>query len=234
MFTQKTPKREKQDKRKYVIHYTHNRQRMPSDWSEDYYQVSSFDFGPVNLGIRIERNYKNGYVEPILFEHIIPNENGEAPISTLFGSISSYLDSIDEQLSQCHIHTYERQLPINYKSIRVQQHVQTHIQSRYTNSRLLPIFMEMDATLKGSELGAPKGLPKREYKLWLKQKALDMFIARGDTVSFDKLNNAKKFDELSDVTCQLKAAYKILNIDQEDQYLTSLANSHTLEFISSQ
>lgn len=209
----KTSKREKPDKRNYVIHHGHTTERTADIWKEqDYIQFAAYDPGIVNFGIRIERRYNDGRIIGLLYERlkIYESEDG-SKISTLYASLSEFLNQHLEEIKNCHFHLIERQMKENYQSVRIQQHVQTYLTFHTKDIPLLPIIIEVNAQVKGRVLGCPSNLNKNGYKQWSAEKALQLLSDRNDTEGYEKLSNATKKDDLGDTVCMIEAMCVLLN-----------------------
>ena len=56
-------------------------------------------------------------------------------------------------------------------------------------------------------LGCPKGLKKPEYKVWCREKAIELLKSRGEREEkfINFLKNSKKKDDMGDAICQCEA-----------------------------
>jgi hypothetical protein len=101
----------------------------------------------------------------------------------------------------------ERQMPYNYKAVRISQHVISYFISFYrhliTNKDVL--IVEVDAKLKSKALCGPKGMTDRDVKKWAIEKATELLEMRNDSVSLAILGKESKKDDLADVVCQVEA-----------------------------
>lgn len=209
MFQRKPSNREKIVNNHYIIDYFHDQDRTPDHWKEDYHQFGSFDPGVANFGVRIERRYhtgtEKGKIIPILYEKLKLQNTEDKSQRILYSSLTKYLDNNFSKLEDCHIFVIERQMDFNYQSVRVQQHLTTYLMTKFKDSRLLPMLVEIDSKAKGHNLGSPKGIDTRTFKIWCQQKALELLKMRNDIESYEKLKAEKKKDDLADVVCQIEA-----------------------------
>lgn len=209
MFQPKASKREAIDNSDITVDDFHNYSRSADHWKDDYIQFGSFDPGVVNFGVRVERRYHSGpyagKITSLLYDRVKPVNVEPKKVRTIYSSMTEYLSSHDEELRGCHIFVIERQMAVNYQSVRMQQHVQSYLMTTYKNSPLLPIIVEIDAKAKLHKLGCPTHFNKNGYKKWSEVKAAELLKLRGDTDSYNKLAKAGKKDDLADVVCQIEA-----------------------------
>lgn len=211
----KVPKSQQPEKTPYTIHNPHTRPLEERVWNENYLQIISIDPSIKNLGFRIERRYFDGRIQPIALSrttfgtNAITTEtapNGTAlTVNTLYRDVTTFFNTYNEYFPTTHILIMERQLPQNYKAVRISQHVLTEMMIRLANQPLLPLIVEVDSKLKSRQLGCPKGLNERQTKLWLIEKALLLSQQRGDDFSHDLISRSRKKDDLADVICQAEA-----------------------------
>lgn len=209
------PKSQLPDKAPYTIHNPHSRPLSERTWPQDHLQIISIDPSIKNLGFRIEKRYYDGKIETLVLSRTTFGVNSvvtettangsQQTVNTLFREISQFLNQFRELFPSTHIMIMERQLPQNYKAVRVSQHVLTEMMSRLTDLPLLPVIVEVDSKLKSRQLGCPKGLNERQTKLWLIEKALDLCSKRADDFSFGLISRSRKKDDMADVICQVEA-----------------------------
>lgn len=213
MFPIKVSKREKIINKEILKEYFHVR-REDNEWDEDYIQIGSFDPGTRNFGIRIERRYIKGEnkdkIESILFERIEPLHSHELLCREDEGyklkhySVSKFLDNHYDDFKMCHVFIIEKQMPFNYQSTRMMQHVISYIALKFEHSPLKPDLIEISPTSKGRRLGFPGG-DKNSLKRWSAEKAMELLEHRGDKEGLQKLRSATKKDDLADTICQIEA-----------------------------
>ena len=109
----------------------------------------------------------------------------------------------------------EKQLPINYKAVRMSQHTLTYFMVHLANLPTRPMFYEISPKLKGRELGVSPLLNERGLKLWAIEKATELLTTRNDKWGLEimnrKVNKRKeKKDDLSDTVCQIEAFFSWL------------------------
>ena len=210
MFQPKASKRESIDNSDITMDEFHTVQRTDEHWAGDYIQFGSFDPGVVNFGVRVERRYHSGpnagKIVTLLYERVKPvTISPNTQYRTRYSSMTEYLHSHHDILSDCHVFIIERQMAINYQSVRIQQHVQSYLMTTYKNSSRLPIIIEVDAKAKLHKLGCPSCFNKNGYKNWSVEKAIDLLTSRNDTYALNIINKSTKKDDLADVVCQIEA-----------------------------
>lgn len=211
MFPKKIAKSQQADKTPYTIYNPHTVSLDDRKWSGDEYWILSIDPGNSHFAMRIE-------VRPVsldrpfmpytkLFEKVKLNDKLiDTYHNTTYEFLTDYLQSKHDLILQCHYIILERQLPENYKMVRLAQHTLSYFLILLKNSVLLPVIIEIDPKLKGKQLDAPSNINKRGLKLWSVAKAKELLQLRDDQVSLDILNKLKtKKDDLSDTVCQLEA-----------------------------
>lgn len=247
MFRPKTPKSQLPDKTPYTAYNPHTIPLSERNWSQDYYRILSIDPGIKNFGIRIEdrpRLKSNSLITTKLFQRltlsslspslssdsIINNDN----LSFIYDIITNFLDQHLDLIKSCHFIIFERQLPINYRTVRVSQHLLSYFLLHLKNSPLLPIILEIDPKLKSKQLGAPSGLNDKQIKDWSVEKALYLLELRKDSFAIDIINKErnhrgkKKPDDLADTVCQIEALFSYLNLPLTEPITTiKLSIPHT-------
>ena len=159
-------------------------------------------------------------ITTLVFDNLTLDRGSQDHYNEVFESLTMYLEGKIDYLLQTHIIVIEDQLPINYWSVRIQQHLITYLSIKLRDTPLLPLIVELPATGKGSRLGIPSGLPKREYKIRLKEKAIEMLEIRGDLENAEKIRTAKKWDELSDTVCQAEALARVFDLPTTPEKVT--------------
>jgi hypothetical protein len=208
----KINKSETPDKTPYTLYYPHDTPSKDRDWTkEEYFQVVSIDPARKNYAMRIERRYKNGWITPIVFDKVSIEsieKEGENIINDTYKVLTKFLDKYKEFYDGCHYIIVERQLPKNYKAVRISQHTISYFLLYLSNKPLLPSIIEIDSQLKGKMLGAPKGMKENYLKTWSVEKAKELLTMREDNYSLDILKVFKrKQDDLSDTVCQIEALF---------------------------
>ena len=184
----KIPKSQLPAPTKYTELYYHQTPKEDRKWP-DYINVVSIDPAIKNFAIRIEKWDINGIISPIFFTKInlMPNEN-DSPYITLL----NFFSTIKHHFLRTHIFVIEKQLPQNYKCVRVSQHAISIFMTITANTELLPSIYEVDSKLKGDYLGAPKSIGDKDLKKWAVDKAIELCKARGDQFSLDVIEKTKK------------------------------------------
>lgn len=211
----KVPKKQQIETNNYTIHRISDldeNQRV-FRWTQDYYQIASIDPGIENLAIRIERRYKDGRILPLYYDRVKLSEPQDPdPMSRIYFNCTQFLKTLQPYFLECHLIVMERQLPINYRCIRISQHMVSYFVLTLADSPLMPLMIEIDNKSKGRALNIPRGLNKLQYKDWLIEKATELLQMRQDQAGLDKLLNErsnskkkKKQDDLADTVCQAEA-----------------------------
>jgi hypothetical protein len=218
------PKSQRPKKCKYSEHFVHSKEKSERKWNQGYLQVVSVDPALKNFAIRIERWNYNRTITPVGFckYNLINDGTSEEDDDYHEGinNLTKIFKSLEDCLKKTHIFIVEKQLPQNYKVVRISQHVITYFIQLGYDSELLPSIYEIDPKLKGEILGAGK-LAEKDLKKWAVVKAKEILENRGDQVSLDILTaNKKKDDDLSDTVIQILALFLyIYNSENTDRYL---------------
>ena len=225
MFGLRINKSQAPEKNEYVIHDT---TRISHEIRNELWQneneifIISIDPGTVNLCIRVERR-------PALYdEEANPNE-----IKTLFFNkydLNKYfanennnndtyvllIDKLDEWIKEflpiVHIVIIERQLPKNYKAVRISQCLIDYFIFRLKKSNKYPLIIELQPKVKSKELKAPKHLNDRGIKLWSIDEAMSLLKIRGDQYAIDCIESSPKSkkDDLADTVTQIEAFFSYM------------------------
>lgn len=210
-FGPKIKKTETADKAPYTVYYPHTVSSSERQWIQPYYQVVSIDPARKNYAIRIERRYHNGWITPIVFDKTSiesVQQNGEITIYNTYQELTYFLNKYESFYNDCHFIVIERQLPQNYKTLRIAQHTISYFSLKLYNKPLYPSIVEIDPRLKGKILGAPKGINDKQLKTWAVEKARELLKIRLDTFSLQVLDYFRnKQDDLSDTICQVEALF---------------------------
>lgn len=165
-----------------------------------YRQVVSIDPGKTNFGINVERRLQGDKVVPLVYHR---QSFKDCPDDTMYLSMIQYLNQFWEHWENVTCVVIERQLPINYKTTRIAQHVITYFMLVLQNLPHDSCIIEVDSQLKSKIFKGPKG--KRELKQWSPPLARQMFISQGNTWSVAILDAEKKKDDIADAKVQLEA-----------------------------
>ena len=224
MYAQKIPKSQLPDKSQITTYYPHDTPVENRTWIQPYYRVISIDPGISNFAFRIEtrtsqpntsENYfhpKTEVLEKISFSHHVTDE--KTGMCNLYIELIRFLDSFEQWYPTIHLVIIEKQLPINYKMVRLSQHVITYFHMKLKNMELLPSILEVDPKIKTQKLGAEKGLTKPEVKKWAIRKAYELLGIRSDDVAIGIINEAMKSkkDDLADTIVQIEAVFAYYNL----------------------
>lgn len=190
-----------------VERYVHSRPKKDRKWDQGYLQYISVDPAKINFAFRIERRYDNGRIIPIVFW----KQNFG---SNIYQNIFKRLEEFSEEYLNTHIVLIEKQPPRNITINRIMQHVLTYFMTKMKDYPLLPEINEVDARLKGSELGAN---PDENLKKWSSKISRDLLVIREDNWSLEIMDywrqnihpkNERKDDDLADTIVMIEAYCK--------------------------
>ena len=221
----KTPKHQEPDKCLYTIYHPFKAADTARRWAGDSYKFFSIDPSIKNFGLRTETRSHDGKniqtvstsrtsLEPPVTRRPknAPPVKEKAPISVvcdLYEKTNVLLNSEIDNIRTSHFIIMERQIPRNYKAVRLSQHVLDFICNAVRDSPLMPIIIELDSKVKARYLGCPRGLNERQTKLWLIEKALQLLEWRGDMNTANLIRTVKKKDDLADTICQIEGFCKL-------------------------
>jgi hypothetical protein len=214
MYTRRPGKLQAPDKNQYTVYNPHSIDLSKRE-TGDVVKVISIDPGIRNLALRVETRgiTSNNYpIKTIVFEKLRITEEDrrlEGNNDQLYFLMTQFLDKYREIFKTCDFVLIERQMAINYKAVRISQHIITYFLILFKDRMpLLPVVYEVDPKLKGRELGASKHLNERGIKQWSVDYAKALFTKRQD---YDALKivqkNKSKSDDLCDCACQLEAFF---------------------------
>jgi len=210
-FGLKIKKSEAPNRSPYTIYSPHTRPVSERNWNQGYYQVISIDPARKNYAMRIERRYHNGWIVPLMFDKIsvdAETQEGESTICNMYEMLTAFFQKYEQFYDDTHYVIIEKQLPQNYKPLRIAQHTITYFSLRLHDKPLLPSIIEVDSKVKGKVLGAPKGITESQLKSWAVEKARELLTIRKDTYSLSVLDHFRsKQDDLSDTVCQAEAVF---------------------------
>ena len=214
MFTKKTPKSQKENTGEFITYNPHSIDLSKRVWP-DVVKVISIDPGIRNLALRVEsRGIRDGNhpIKTIVFEKLRIAEVDrkiEGRVDQLFTLVTEFLEKYREIFKSSHMVIIERQLPINYKAVRVEQHILTYFMLLFKDMMpTLPLIYEVDPKLKGRELGASKHLNERGIKQWSIDYATEELNKRQDSVGLAVFaKNKRKLDDLADTLTQINSFF---------------------------
>jgi hypothetical protein len=152
--------------------------------------IFSIDPGKENFACRLEKRSYDGYIEGVIFVKIALSENA-------LTDITFFLDNNDQLLSKTNIMIVERQMPINYRMVRISQHCETYFLTKYPNVTIFEISPKLKAEKK---LTYTTSLEILERGKDLKSKEL-----------LESMKKQKmKIDDLCDTVCQIHATIEEL------------------------
>lgn len=207
------PKCQMPDKNEFTAHFFHSIDCNNRSWP-DVINIISIDPGIRNLAIRVESRgvRDNSFpIKTLVFDKLRISENDrklEENIDKLYFLVTNFLDQYLNIFKTCHMMIVERQLPMNLKAVRISQHIISYFMYHLKNIEpSLPMIFEIDAKLKGRELGASTHLNERGIKQWSIDHCKMLLEKRKDEVAINILKKHKKKDDLSDCVCQIEALF---------------------------
>lgn len=204
---------EQEKKEPYIIYNYHSKPDSERIWNEPYYQLLSIDPAEKNLALRVERRYFDGKIIPLAFDKVDVRNTSEGVTIDVYGRAINFLDRYKQLYYGCHYVIIERQLPFNYRAVRISQHIITYLMLLLKDTSLLPIIVELSSKVKGKYLDAPDDLNDKGLKRWATEKARELLQIRGDQWSIDVMNFFwKKQDDLADTICQIEAFFILLGL----------------------
>lgn len=213
MYQKKISVSQKPHSGEFTAYNPHSIDLEERDWPE-VVQVISIDPGIRNLALRVEsRGIRNNHpIKTIVFDKLHIKEDDRklvGNIDQLYLLITNFLDKYLEIFKKCHIFIMERQLPTNYRAVRISQHILTYFLVHFKDlTPSLPMIFEVDPKLKGRELGVSKHLNERGLKHWAVEKCKELMVKRRDYDGLEILEkHKKKADDLSDTTIQIEALF---------------------------
>lgn len=203
------------------LYYPHSKPDCERDWiNKPYYQILSIDPAITNYAIRVERWYKEEkQIVPILFDKITlynKEENDEDIVDNVYINLTNFLDKYLDIFTDCNYVICEKQMAVNYRSLRISQHTISYFIMKLKDNELLTSIIELCPKLKGLMLGAPRGMNYNETKKWSVTKCDEILEQRGDEISKLIMSKTKKKDDLSDTVCQARALLIYLKLDFGD------------------
>lgn len=215
----KLAKSQQPDKGPYTLYNPHTRDLEERNWSTDFIRVCSIDPAVGNFAIRVEtrpKYEKPDFITCQLFTKISfkidlsssTKSTGMDDFYYIFDALTYFLDKYLDLFKTCHLIVIERQLPENYRAVRLSQHALSYFLIHLRDSPLLPIILELDSKVKGHQLGA--GVTGQALKKWSIVKATELLTQRRDQYSLDILESFKtKKDDLADTVCQIEALFTL-------------------------
>lgn len=198
----------KDDTSDYVIYYPCPCSQLPpvgQDIPDEGCQTVSIDPGIKNFAIRIEKRYRNLYVETVHMSKYDFSSYGDVSESTgttkidpvIITAATCILNDLLPIMQDSRIIGIERQMAINYKSSRIFQHVMTYFMMVVTTFKYPCVIMDISPKLKGKILGAPKGLKYNELKYWSIQMGIQYSTWRNDQVALEVIKGYQKKGKLA-------------------------------------
>lgn len=169
--------------------------------------ITSFDPGTVNLGIRIEKRYKERKVKVIWFRILVIKRASMAETLVEWNEVLHLLLPI---FMRCHLFILEQQLSkINPSITRIYQATLTYLMVSLRYSPQDPIIYDVHSQLAKRHFSVPRGTPRLQMKKQLHEKAKEIAMLSGDLESYNILISNKSDFEYSDTTVQIEAVCKL-------------------------
>jgi hypothetical protein len=193
----------------YIIHSVHT--ELPEE-EEDVMNYVSFDPGKKNFDIRFESRSDDSiktlqqakYVIPYLRTKTWTGTSSEAVITVI-----NILDSYSKLLKNTHVALIEDQMCINNDMMYLMTIIITYFLCRYPKM----LVVTVSSRLKGTNLGAPPKISRKELKAWGEYKAKALARSRGDVKFLNYLTaqskglppSKVKIDDSTDNLIQIEA-----------------------------
>lgn len=175
--------------------------------------ITSIDPGIVNCGIYINcYNTKTSKKQSIYLARLEFNKGMDHYAESI--KKLQELEKEHSYFSSSHYIVIESQMAISYQNTRMGQHLITFFMTFMKNKGNRPLIIEFNSQSKTRLLGCPKGMKKPQYKIWCREKALEILESRKNDkeskfISCMKL--AKKKDDMGDAVCQCEAWMMVYN-----------------------
>jgi hypothetical protein len=161
---------------------------VPFDIKAEKHIIFSVDPGKENFACRLEER-NNDIITPLLFIRIKLTDH-------VLQEIKKFLDDNRELLCTATVMIVERQMPINYRMVRLSQFIETYFICMYPHVSLFEISSKL----------------KAEKKVCV-ATCLSILEKGGDQQSIDLLHELKgqkvKIDDLADTVCQIQAFFDV-------------------------
>lgn len=214
MYAPKIPKTQQPHKGPYIAYNPHTLDLSTRKWPNKI-RIISVDPGISNFCIRVEERGLRKYcqIKTLLYHklHLRKDEQEltDDYVCHYYTKLSHFLNQHLNLFKSCHMVIIEKQMPFNYRAVRISQHTLTYFMLHLQDVEgILAMIFEVDAKLKGKELGASSHLNSKGLKAWAVEKATELLTDRGDEESLAILvKNRKKADDLADTVCQIEALF---------------------------
>jgi hypothetical protein len=218
MFEKKTLKSEEETKNPITLHLKTSYPEVY--WYQGYINVVSIDPGITNLGFRMETRYADGRViTNYMARHCFSQDiTIDGYYNSLYLDVFKWFNQFKDYFMNSHVFIVERQLPENYQSVRLSQHIICYLMTVLVSSKLEPLLAEIDSKAKYKYLGAPSGFNRTALKQWGTETAISILEQRNDTYGLSiiagsrSIRGQKKHDDVSDTIIQIEAFWKLFPI----------------------
>jgi hypothetical protein len=154
-------------------------------------------------------------MDPLLFakwDIKVEDSSGEN-VHVTTSELTRKLNQYKNILEHSHRVLIERQLPINYQSTLIMQHVSSYFEILLADKKELPIICLVDPQLKSRVLAKRKKMTKPELKAWSPGEAIKWLQRQNDDWSVDIIESSKKKDDYADVIVMREAYYQHMKSD---------------------
>jgi hypothetical protein len=193
---------------KYTIHPLHDN-LDGRDWDVNTpLKIVSLDPAIKNLAIRVEIRNPDGTLKTLLYER---NNFGDLEEGAMLGVIK-YLETHRYLLNNPHFVIIEKQLPTNYKAVRISQHLITYFSMICRNNDVKTALVEVSPQLKSKHFCPNEKMDAKKVKKWAIVKAKEILEERCDAEGLRLLSLSKKKDDLADVVVQVEALLEVIEL----------------------
>jgi len=205
MFSTKIPKSCAPDKKDFfLLNKGHTPKKIANDLK--HVRIISIDPAIKNIGIRIETRYDADMIVTEFMDKISIGTDEES----FYIECNKFFDTLCDLISTCHIIIIERQLPVNYKPVRISQHIITYFMVKYSHLYVI----ELDSKIK-SRMLANKKMNKHELKKWSVELGIKILRERNDNKGLEIVEKfkkmKKKLDDIMDTVIQIEGFLKLDN-----------------------
>lgn len=170
----------------------------------DKHIVFSVDPGKTNFACRLEEIFSDGKVNPLIFMRIDLTQFA-------LQEIKKFLDDNYNSLSHATVCIVERQMPINYRMVRLSQFIETYLLCMHPQAAIFEISSKLKVGKEDCIATAYE-----ELRANGDQKSIDLLDEIKKTkVEVNGKKKKIKIDDLCDTICQRKAffeTYKTLKV----------------------
>lgn len=178
------------------------------------------DPGTENVAIRISARSFAGMVVTVLFQlfRIAEVEEIESyKFNMMCNNLVTFLNKHSDYILACDLITLERQMPINYTTVRMSSFAIAHLIGMFKAKGKTCLIQEVDPKFKNKILGLPSGLKKRDLKAKVVELARELFAQWDDKFGLKVMDeHGSKQDDLGDTACIDEAIWRHLKRQLKD------------------